>query len=404
LARPPRGRTIGLAIQTKEETVFRSMLTSIAGLLALAALAAPSAVAAPHGGAVVFSRVVTTTESEAVKDASGEPVLDSEGNPEYRQLTKTEGGLFAVREGRLNQLTEDPADTEPSFSPDGRAIIFARAGDLYTVRADGSGLRRITSGADLDSAPDVSPNGRVVVFERRAAAGAPADLYTVGADGGAAKPLAATADDEHEASFSPDGRAIVYVRSAAEAGGGGGVDDLYSVRPGGGVRARLTRTARLDEFDPRFFAGGIVFSRGESGAEASAYADIYTMRRNGRKVKPLVAGAGSAYVEDVTRAGRLLLFRRDRGLWVKPIGPGRARKLSELPDGSKTNAVFSSDGRRVAAFIEAEGREQLSSIDVATGSARELAEGFEPGEPSEGGGTSTIGPVITWQPVRVARR
>jgi tricorn protease-like protein len=271
------------------------------------------------------------------------------------------------------------------------------------VRADGSGLRPITSGTDLDSAPDVSPNGRMVVFERRAAAGAPADLYTVGANGGAAKPLAATADDEHEASFSPDGRAIVYVRSAAEVDGGN-ADDIYSVRPGGGGRVRLTRTLRLDEFDPRFFAGGILFSRGESGEDASAYADIYTMRRNGRKVKPLVAGAGSAYVEDVTREGRLLLFRRDRGLWVKRIGPGRARKLSELPDGSKTNAVFSSDGRRVAAFIEAEGREQLSSIDVATGSARELAEGFEPGEPSAEGGTSTIGPVITWQPVRVARR
>jgi Tol biopolymer transport system component len=383
--------------------VLRSTLTFIAGLLALAALTAPSALAAPHGGAVVFSRVVTTTESEAVKDASGEPVLDAEGNPEYRQVTKTEGGLFAVRDNRLNQLTEDPADTEPSFSPDGRAIIFARGGDLYTVRADGSGLRRLTAGVELDSAPDVSPNGRVVVFERREGAGEQADLYTVGANGGAAKPLAATADDEHEASFSADGRSVVYVRSTAE-GGGDSADDLYSVRPSGAGRARLTRTARLDEFDPRFFAGGVVFSRGESGEGASAYADIYTMRRNGRRVRPLVAGSGSAYVEDVSRRGRLLIFRRDRGLWVKRIGPGRARKLSELPDGSKTNAVFSSDGRRVAAFIEADGSEQLSSINVATGSADELAEGFDPGEPSEGGGTSTIGPVITWQPVRVARR
>jgi dipeptidyl aminopeptidase/acylaminoacyl peptidase len=384
--------------------MFRSTLKLLVALLALAALAAPAVLAARHGGAVVFSRVVTTTEREAVKDASGEPVLDSEGNPEYREVTKTEGGLFAVREGRLNQLTEDPADTEPSFSPDGRAIIFARAGDLYTVRADGSGLRGLTSGAGLDSAPDVSPNGRVVVFERRAAAGAPADLYTVGTGGGAPRPLAATPDDEHEASFSPDGHAVVYVRSVAEAGGSGSADDLYSVRPNGAGSARLTRTARLDEFDPRFFAGGIVFSRGESGQDASAYADIYTMRRNGLKVRPLVAGAGSAYVEDVTRDGRLLLFRRDRGLWAKRIGPGRARKLSELPDGSRTDAVFSSDGKRVAAFIEAEGREQLSSIDVATGSARELAEGFEPSAPAEGGGTSAIGPVITWQPARVTRR
>ena len=95
----------------------------------------------------------------------------------------------------------------------------------------------------------------------------------------------------------------------------------------------------------------------------------------------------------------MLLFRRDQGLWVKRIGPGKARKLSQLPDGSETNAVFSSDGRKVAAFIEAEGREQLSSIDVRTGSTNQLAEGFVPSEASEAGGTTTsLGPVIAWQP------
>ena len=41
--------------------------------------------------------------------------------------TTVKGGLFAVKDGRLNQLTEDPTDTEPSFSPDGRAIAFSAA-------------------------------------------------------------------------------------------------------------------------------------------------------------------------------------------------------------------------------------------------------------------------------------
>jgi hypothetical protein len=177
------------------------------------------------------------------------------------------------------------------------------------------------------------------------------------------------------------------------------------VRPSGGRLARLTRTARLDEFDPRHFAGGIVYSRGRAGEDASAFADIYTIRRDGRRPRPLVAGAGSAYVEDVSPNGRTVLFRRDQGLWVKGIGRGRARKLTQLPDGSETNAVFSSDGRRVAAFVEADGREQLTSIDVASRSSRALAEGFAPSESSASGGTtSTIGPVIAWQPVRTGRR
>ena len=91
------------------------------------------------------------------------------------------------------------------------------------------------------------------------------------------------------------------------------------------------------------------------------------MQRDGRKAKALVAGAGSAYVEDVSPDGHLLIFRRDQGLWVKKIGRGAAGKLSQLPDGSRTSSVFSSDGERVAAFVEAEGRTKLMEIYVSDG-------------------------------------
>jgi Tol biopolymer transport system component len=386
-------------------------------LAACAALAIPGAAsAASSGGAVVFSRVVTKTVTETVKDAEGKPVLevvkDPEGNPVKDQdgnvktkevtekKTTVEGGLFAVKDGRLNQLTEDPTDTEPSFSPDSRAILFSRSGDVFSVRADGSGLRRVTSGPDVDTAPKVAPNGRYVLFERRSKEGAPADLYKVGVNGGAPKALTAGGDDEHEASFSADGRVIVFVHSVAETGGGT-ADDIYSVRPSGAGLARLTKTGRVDEWHPRYFAGGIVYSRGQNGEGDSAFADIYTMRRNGRKARAQVAGAGSAYVEDVSPNGRTLLFRREQGLWVKRIGDGGARKLTELPDESQTNAVFSSDGKRVAAFIKADDRTQLSAISVADGSDRELAQGVVPTETTPTSGTvTTLGPVIAWQPSR----
>jgi Tol biopolymer transport system component len=371
-------------------------------LAACAALLIPSAASAASsgGGAVVFSRVVTKTTKEAVKDAEGKPVKDKDEKEVTETKTTVEGGLFAVKDGHLNQLTEDPTDTEPSFSPDSRAIVFSRGGDVFSVRADGSGLRRVTSGPELDTAPGVAPNGRYVLFERRSKAGAPADLYTVSLNGGATRALTGTGDDDHEASFSGDGKVIVFVHSVAETGGGT-ADDLYSVRPSGAGLARLTKTGRVDEWDPRYFAGGIVYSRGQSGEGPSAFADIYTMRRNGKRARAQVAGAGSAYVEDVTPDGHTLLFRRDQGLWVKKIGDGGARKLTQLPDESQTNAVFSSDGRRVAAFIEADGRTQLSAIHVADGSTDELAEGVVPSETTPTSGTTTtLGPVIAWQPSR----
>ncbi len=349
----------------------RITFTAILVLLALTAPAAASA-SAPRAGAVVFSRV---SEEEGV----------------------VKGGLYAAKEGRLNQLTENPGDSQPDFSSDGRTIVFSRGGDIYSVRADGSGERMLTSGPQLDERPVFSPNGRIVLFERRSASGAARDLFTVRASGGDAHALTSTTADEHEASFSDDGCMIVFVRSFAEAGGGTS-DDLFSIRPAGIKLRRLTNTPGLDEFAPHYFANeNIVFSRGQSGEGPDAYADVYTMHENGAHLRPLVRGAGSAFVEDVASNGHGLLFRRDRGLWVKRIGSGRARKLTELPDGSKTNAVFSSDGRSVAAFIAAEEEESLSAIGVVNRRLTNLAEGFDP---TEGGSATAIGPVITWQPVR----
>lgn len=344
--------------------------TIVTSLIALVSLVLPAAAAAaPSTGAVVFSKS-TTIEGVA------------------------KGGLFAVRDGRLNQLTEDPTDTEPGFSPDGRTIAFVRGGDVYSVRPDGSGQRRLTSGSELDSAPLVSPNGRFVVFERRANEAAAADLYTVGAKGGGVRALTSGEADDHDADFAPDGKAIVFVRGTVQ-GPNDSAEDLYSIRPTGGGQARLTRTGGVDEFEPRYFAGGILFSRGESSEGPAAYADIYTMRTNGTRVKSLVAGVGSAYVEDVSGDGRTLVFRRDQGLWSKRIGPAKARKLCQLPDGSETNGVFSSDGKRVAAFVAVEEQQSLVSIDVATRRQSQLAEGFDV-DAKDG---TTIGPVIAWQPV-----
>jgi hypothetical protein len=57
--------------------------------------------------------------------------------------------------------------------------------------------------------------------------------------------------------------------------------------------------------------------------------------------------------------------------------------------------VFSSDGRKVAAFIATKEGQSLSVIDVATG-RRSLTQVAEFNEYEE----TTIGPVIAWQPVR----
>jgi dipeptidyl aminopeptidase/acylaminoacyl peptidase len=353
-----------------KKITFTAFLVLLAAVLSAAAAQAKT-------GAIVFSM-------EKVEH----PCCEVEGKA---PAPKTVGGLYASREGHLNQLTEDPTDSEPDFSVDGHTIAFVRGGDVWAMRADGSGQRQLTSGPEVDSRPLLAPNGKYVLFERRASAGAPRDLYTVRVGGGSAHALTASPDDDHEASFSPDGCTIAFVRSVAETGGGT-ADDIYTVRPSGIRLRRLTRTAQIDEFAPRDLDETIVYSRGESSDGPGAYADIYTMTDEGKRVRKLIAGAGSSFVEDATAGGRTILFRRDQGLWVKRLG-GKGRKLAELPDQSQTNAVFSSDGSQVAAFTATKEEQSLSVIDVATG-RRSYSQ-------SVGGGEdTTIGPVIAWQPVR----
>ena len=111
--------------------MFKKTLIALFSLIAVFALPSPRRPRRP-AGAVVFSKTST---------------VDG----------KAKGGLFAVKDGHLNQLTEDPTDTEPNFSPDGRTIAFVRGGDIYSIRPDGSGQRQLTSGPEVDSLPKIAP-------------------------------------------------------------------------------------------------------------------------------------------------------------------------------------------------------------------------------------------------------
>ena len=67
----------------------------------------------------------------------------------------------------LSQITTGSKSAiEPDFSPDGKRIAFARLGSgIFRMNADGSGLRRLTSGA-RDIYPVWSRDGKKIAFLR----------------------------------------------------------------------------------------------------------------------------------------------------------------------------------------------------------------------------------------------
>jgi len=358
--------------------MLKRSIISLSVLALVLALPVSGAAARHWPGTIAFSKVETSKSGG---------------------VTVTKGGIFAARWMHTVQLTEDPRDSQPVFSPDGTKLVFVRDGDLYTVRADGSGQRALTGGPAIDGEPAFSPDGRSILFERSPAEGAPRQLLAIGAGGGRLHALARSAADDHDACFSPDGRTIVFVRSTAAAGGGTS-DDLYSVHPSGAGLRQLTATPGVDEFDPRYFAGGIVFSRGESGPGAASFSDVFTMRRDGTETRRLIAGAGSAYVEDVSANGSLLLFRRKAALWVKPIGPGsgRARQIAAAYEYNALTASFEPDGREVAMYVSNDESDSITAVRVPDGGQAGVVASEHSAE--AGGEGVTIGPDFAWRPAR----
>jgi len=103
-------------------------------------------------------------------------------------------------------LVRAGADGSGRFSPDGTRIAFhAAVGEesrIAVVNADGSGLRFLTEGG-LHYYPTWSPDGRWLLFSGAPLGATRNDLLVVSADGGAVTPLVAGPGDERSGSWSP---------------------------------------------------------------------------------------------------------------------------------------------------------------------------------------------------------
>lgn len=111
------------------------------------------------------------------------------------RTTNTGDDLYVVAAGggkprRLTRMAGN--EHSPSWSPDGRRLVFVRAGQLWTIGADGKRLRRVTEEPGPYSGPAWSPSGKRIVF----AAGRPGSrvIATIGPGGRGRKVLSATAD------------------------------------------------------------------------------------------------------------------------------------------------------------------------------------------------------------------
>lgn len=116
-------------------------------------------------------------------------------------------------QARAVQLTRKIEMWNPAWSPDGRTIVFESTLDgessIYTIRADGSGLARLTDPSFDSGQPTWSPDGRRIVYSSNR--DRQSNIYVMNADGSAqTKITSMQSGGYYQSSFSPDGRLIVF--------------------------------------------------------------------------------------------------------------------------------------------------------------------------------------------------
>ena len=174
-----------------------------------------------------------------------------------------------VRLKNIRQLTFDGQNAEAYFSRDGSQLIFQRqesdsgCDQQFVINVDGTGLRRVSSGAGRTTCGYFYGGDKRIVYASTVHTGpaCPAvpdrsqgyvwalydyDLYTANADGSDLKRLTTNAGYDAEGTLSPDGQTIVFTSLRD------GDLDLYTMRVDGTGLRRLTTGLGYD--------GGAFFS------------------------------------------------------------------------------------------------------------------------------------------------
>lgn len=172
-------------------------------------------------------------------------------SPDGRRVAFTDQGwnvVVASAERRSTAWRGLVLGVDSTWSPDGNWIAFTRvvlgpsrqdpdtyvtSRGIWTLRPDGTGLRRLTTGDDWS--PDWSSDGRGLVFARqtRGRDDVAWSVMRASADGRNARRLAAGSSP----TWSPDGAWIAFARSRA--GSGSPTSDIYVMTSDGGRARRL---------------------------------------------------------------------------------------------------------------------------------------------------------------------
>ena len=148
-------------------------------------------------------------------------------------------------------------DEAPAWSPDGRRIAFSRTSmsgpatnypQIWTMDTTGRRLRRLTRGSAGDLSPAWSPDGRLIAFARQRRSSLDRpDIWVMRSDGSHQRRIATNAT--HPA-WSPDGTRIAFGRPKRTTAGECCARDLYVMNADGSNRRLVVRDGNQPSWSP----------------------------------------------------------------------------------------------------------------------------------------------------------
>ena len=280
----------------------------------------------------------------------------------------------------LPQLTSGPSSVD--FSPDGQSVVYSMGGSLWLQKIGEDIANELTFGPGYDYQPDWSPDSRAVVFARHHADAI--ELWRVDIASRKTQQLTQTKAVQVQPRYSPDGGRIAFVSTA-----GSGHFNLFVAEVNvAGLDTPRAVIAPRESSIPRYY-----YSTHDHAINPSWTPDgrslVFVSNREiaygtGRICSiALEAGSAACFIDEETswRAnpevapdGRRVLYSSYQGrqwhqLWVSTL-KGEATLPLTFGEFDVTQARWSPDGRRVA-YISNESGNVTLWIREFTGGARQ---------------------------------
>jgi Tol biopolymer transport system component len=218
-----------------------------------------------------------------------------------------------------------PTPVPITFPPPGHIVFTSNRSsneDLYSMKGDGSDVRRLTFKSGQEAS--YSPGANKIVFARLD--GKRVSLYTINPDGGGELNIDGRSWDNWQPAFSPDGQRVAFVSSRD------GNLEIYSMKVDGSDVRRLTNDPADDEA-PTWSPDGrrIAFASKRKGG-----LDVWIMNADGSNPIRLTSSGHTDTHPAWSPDGKLIAFTSTRDgtaeIYVADLSSGGTeRNLTQSP-------------------------------------------------------------------------